>query len=66
MQAIDAGRPVSRLNELEFVNDQVRAGLAAALPESGPAADPGRGPQIWANVWTTECIAVIDPNGTLA
>jgi glutaminyl-peptide cyclotransferase len=38
LQVIDAGRPVERLNELEFIRGE-----------------------LWANVWTTDQIARIDP-----
>jgi glutaminyl-peptide cyclotransferase len=53
IQVRDQGRPVERLNELEYV----------APPPSGVIdSQPGAaGPQIYANVWQTDRIALIDP-----
>jgi glutamine cyclotransferase len=43
----DQGRPVERLNELEYV--------------ASPPATPAAGPQIYANIWPTDQIVIIDP-----
>jgi glutamine cyclotransferase len=63
----DQGRPVERLNELEYVVDglhvaqpppAVKSGespLRAGVPQ-GPA-----GPRIYANIWMTDQIVIIDP-----
>jgi len=54
IQVRDQGRPVRGLNELEYV---------APPPSGATDSQPGAaGPQVFANVWPTDEIVVIDPN----
>ncbi len=47
LEVRDQGRPVERLNELEYV--------------ASPPTTPPAGPQIYANIWPTDQIVIIDP-----
>jgi glutamine cyclotransferase len=53
LDVLDRGRPIRRLNELEYV-----PGPPAGVPDT-PSAAPG--PRIYANVWSTDHIVVICP-----
>ncbi len=67
LEVRDQGHPVERLNELEYVAD----GLQVAQPppaveseESSPRAGVPQGPAgpcIYANIWPTDQIVIIDP-----
>jgi glutaminyl-peptide cyclotransferase len=52
---LDAGKPVSRLNELELV----------PVPVDGPSGSAGEGAatraEVWANIWHTDRLVRIDP-----
>jgi len=71
MEVRDQGRPVRNLNELEFVPGQVEGqGGAGAKdeagggrPETGGASglQPAVSGLIYANIWPTDRIAIIDP-----
>jgi glutamine cyclotransferase len=52
LEVRDEGRPVPRLNELEYV----------ASPLSGVVdPQPAAGPRIYANIWPTDQIVILDP-----
>ncbi|MCL5279152.1 MAG: glutaminyl-peptide cyclotransferase [Planctomycetes bacterium] len=67
LEVRDQGRPVERLNELEYVADGplvAQPPPAVESEESPPRAGVPQGPagpRIYANIWPTDQIVIIDP-----
>jgi len=66
LEVRDQGRPVERLNELEYVPDGPHVAQpppAVKSEESPPRAGvpQGKAPAIYANIWPTDQIVIIDP-----